>query len=75
MWHRCEGAVFSLLELHYRVDILDEWALLPQLAQFPVVVAPERNDMSKRWRKLSSGTCEPVASCSSQERRVRAFWR
>ncbi|NLN18823.1 MAG: hypothetical protein GX162_06060 [Firmicutes bacterium] len=41
------GAVFSLLELHYGVDILDEWALLPQLAQFPVVVAPERNDMSE----------------------------
>ena len=41
------GAVFSLLELHYGVDILDEWALLPQLAQFPVAVAPERNDMSE----------------------------
>jgi hypothetical protein len=40
------GAVFSLLEGHYGVDILDEWALLPRLREFPVVVAPEQDRMS-----------------------------
>ena len=42
-----EGAVFNLLENHYGVDVLDEWALLPRLADFPVVVAPEQSDMSE----------------------------
>jgi len=42
-----QGAVFALLESHYGVDILDEWALLPRLADFPAVVAPERNAMSE----------------------------
>ena len=42
-----QGAVFSLLECHYGVDILDEWALLPRLSDFPVVVAPERDQMSE----------------------------
>jgi hypothetical protein len=41
-----QGAVFSLLECHYGVDILDEWALLPRLAEFPAVVVPERHRMS-----------------------------
>ncbi len=41
-----QGAVFSLLEGGYGVDILDEWALLPRLAEFPVVVAPEQDLMS-----------------------------
>jgi hypothetical protein len=41
-----QGAVFSLLEAAYNVDILDEWALLHRLGEFPVVVAPEQNDMS-----------------------------
>ncbi len=41
-----EGALFSLLEGHYGVDILDEWALLPRLADFPVIVAPEQHAMS-----------------------------
>jgi hypothetical protein len=41
-----QGAVFSLLECHYGVDILDEWALRPRLAEFPVVVAPEQDAMS-----------------------------
>ncbi len=42
-----EGAVFSLLENHYGVDVLDEWALLPRLAEFPVVVVPEQHAMSE----------------------------
>ena len=41
-----QGAVFSLLECQYGVDIMDEWALLPRLAEFPVVVAPEQDRMS-----------------------------
>ena len=41
-----QGAVFSLLECHYGVDLLDEWAILPRLADFPVVVVPEQNCMS-----------------------------
>jgi len=40
------GAVFALLEGHYGVDILDEWALLPRLKEFPAVVAPEREAMA-----------------------------
>jgi len=42
-----QGAVFSLLERHYGVDILDEWALLQRLDEFPVVVVPERHEMSE----------------------------
>jgi hypothetical protein len=41
-----QGAVFSLLECHYNVDVLDEWALLPRLAEFPAVVVPEQEDLS-----------------------------
>ena len=41
-----EGGTFALLENHYGVDILDEWALLPRLSDFALVVAPERNKMS-----------------------------
>ena len=40
------GAVYSLLECSYGVDILDEWALLPKLQMFPIVVAPEQDRMS-----------------------------
>jgi len=41
-----QGATYSLLENAYHVDILDEWALLPDLERFPVVVAPEQDEMS-----------------------------
>ena len=41
-----QGAVFSLLENHYNVDILDEWALLDRMGEFPVIVAPEQDDLS-----------------------------
>lgn len=41
-----EGAVFSLLENAYSVDIMDEWALEPALERYPVVVAPEQDKMS-----------------------------
>lgn len=42
-----EGAVFGTLENHYGVDVLDEWALLPRLREFPVVVVPEQHAMSE----------------------------
>ena len=37
-----------MLECHYGVDILDEWAILPRLARFPVVIAPEQSFMSEK---------------------------
>ncbi len=40
------GGTFALLENHYGVDILDEWALLPRVDDFAVVVAPEQDRMS-----------------------------
>ena len=43
-----QGAVFSLLECHYGVDVLDEWAFLPRLARFPVVVVPEQTFLSQK---------------------------
>jgi hypothetical protein len=45
-----QGAVWSLLENQYGVDILDEWALLPRLHDFPLLVAPEQDKMSDRMR-------------------------
>jgi hypothetical protein len=42
------GAVFALLENHLGVDVLDEWALLPRLKEFPVVVVPERHALSEQ---------------------------
>ena len=46
-----KGAIFALLENHYGVDVLDEWALLPRLAEFPVVVVPERHALSEEMLK------------------------
>jgi len=43
-----QGATCCLLENHYGVDLMDEWALLPRLADFPVVVAPEQDRMSEQ---------------------------
>ena len=40
------GAVLSLLENHFGVDVLDEWALLPRIDDFTVIVAPEMDNMS-----------------------------
>lgn len=46
-----QGAVYALLENHYNVDVLDEWALMPRLAQFPCVVVPERHALSEEMVK------------------------
>jgi len=42
-----EGAVYSLADNSYGVDILDEWALLPRLQDFAVVVVPEQENISQ----------------------------
>lgn len=41
------GATWAMLENHYSVDLMDEWALLPRLHEFALVVAPERHAMSQ----------------------------
>ena len=41
-----QGALYALLENSYGVDVLDEWALLPRLGEFPLVVVPEQVRMS-----------------------------
>jgi hypothetical protein len=41
-----QGAIYALLDLHFGVDVLDEWALQPDPDRFPVIVAPEVNRMS-----------------------------
>jgi hypothetical protein len=46
------GAVYGLLEAHYGVDILDEWALKQRIGEFPVVVAPEQDRMSDKMVTL-----------------------
>ena len=43
-----QGALFSFLECHYGVDVLDESALLPRLGQFPIVVVPEQTFLSDK---------------------------
>ena len=41
-----KGAVYALLENHYGVDVLDEWALFPRLREFPSIIVPERHALS-----------------------------
>lgn len=41
-----KGATYALLENHYNVDLLDEWALLPRIDTFPLIVAAEQDHMS-----------------------------
>ncbi|WP_294502205.1 alpha-amylase family protein [uncultured Victivallis sp.] len=43
-----DGAVMLLLENHFHTDLCDEWALLPRLAEYPVVVVPEQYDLSEK---------------------------
>ena len=50
-----EGAVFSLLENHFGVDVLDEWALLQRIEDFPVVVVPEQHALSPAMRESLAG--------------------
>jgi hypothetical protein len=49
------GAVYSILEKSYGVDVLDEWALLKRLNDFPVIVVPEQGNLSSEMAtKLKS---------------------
>ncbi len=73
-----QGAVFAMLENHYGVDILDEWALSTRLPEFPVVVAPEQNRMSlemvqqlKTW--VHAGGKLMVSGAAAVERFGGAF--
>ncbi|MBS1370001.1 MAG: hypothetical protein HPZ91_08625 [Lentisphaeria bacterium] len=49
------GAVWMLLENHYHTDLCDEWALLPRLAEYPVVVVPEQYDLSEEMAEALRG--------------------
>jgi len=40
------SALYAALENNYGADLMDEWALTPRLSQFPIVIAPEQDDMS-----------------------------
>ncbi len=40
------GATYSMLENHYGVDVMDEWALMPRLSDFAAVVVPEEDGLS-----------------------------
>lgn len=67
------GATYAMLENHYGVDILDEWALLPVLDRFPLVVAPERNRMSEEMvaalkQYVAQGGCLLLTGADAYER-------
>ncbi len=53
-----QGALFALLENSYGVDILDEWALTPRLAKFPLIVVPEQARMSDAMVSALRGYAE-----------------
>jgi len=42
-----DGAAFAMIENSIPVDIMDEWALLGRISDFPLVVAPDQANMSK----------------------------
>jgi hypothetical protein len=73
------GAVLSLSECHYGVDIMDEWALAPVLEDFPVVVAPEQDEMSDAMisalmEYVSEGGKLLVSGAKALERFDNAFF-
>jgi len=43
-----EGAVYCLLENSFGVDIMDEWASLDRLSDFPLIVATKQANMSQK---------------------------
>lgn len=53
-WGGCmdeiEGALHALLEAHYSVDILSEWQLEPQLADYPLVVIADSYKLAPDFR-------------------------
>ena len=43
-----EGALYSMLDSSIPTDIMDEWALLGKINDFPLVIAPSQENMSKK---------------------------
>ncbi len=74
-----EGAAFALLENQLSVDILDEWALVPRLAEFPLVVVPEQDRMSAAMAQALAGYVRGggkllVTGAASHGLQEPAFW-
>ncbi|HEY3397946.1 MAG TPA: alpha-amylase family protein [Armatimonadota bacterium] len=74
-----EGAAFALLENQLSVEILDEWALLPRLTEFPLVVVPEQDKMSAEMLAALVGYVEQggkllVTGAAMYDRAKPAFW-
>jgi hypothetical protein len=74
-----EGATYALLENQLSVDILDEWALLPRLADFPLVVIPEQHGMSEEIAQALVGYVQAggkalFTGAETWERFGAAFW-
>lgn len=44
--HGIRGALFSLCEESLSVELMDEWALKPVIHRYPLVVAPEQDNMT-----------------------------
>lgn len=73
-----QGAVYSLLENHFHVDVLDEWALRPAIGEFPFIVAPEQNRMSEAMvdalkTYVENGGCLLLSGADALDRFGTAF--
>ena len=53
-----EGALHTLLNLHYSVDILAEHQLEPRLAEYPLVVVPDAFKLTPEFRRALTGYVE-----------------
>ncbi len=47
-----EGALFSMIDNSIPTDIMDEWALLEKINDFPLVIAPSQENMSEKAVKV-----------------------
>ena len=68
-----EGATFAILENGYGVDILDEWAMIPKIDEFPLVVVPEQEGMSEEMKSslveyIRKGGCALVSGAGLYDR-------
>lgn len=73
-----KGSTYALLENHYGVDLLDEWAMLSSLDTFPLIVAAEQNRMSDEMVEalkayVEHGGCLLVSGAAAYERFGAAF--
>jgi hypothetical protein len=74
-----EGATFALLENQLSVELMDEWALLPRLAEFALVVVPEQDRMSAEMATalaayVRQGGRLLVSGAASYGRQEPGFW-